>query len=80
MIVDELEKSVNEAIDSLPEQCKKIFKLSRFDGLKNKDIADNLGITINTVQRQISIALEKLRVALVKYLALLPLLLRFFNN
>lgn len=78
MIANELEKSVSEAIDSLPEQCKKIFKLSRFDGLKNKDIADKLGVTINTVQRQMSIALEKLRVTLKKYFTLFLLLLKFF--
>jgi RNA polymerase sigma-70 factor (ECF subfamily) len=50
--------------------------LSRYDGYKNQDIADKLGVTINTVQRQISIALEKLRVSLKKYLSLLLLLLK----
>lgn len=78
MIANELEKSVTEAIDSLPEQCRKIFMMSRFDGLKHQVIADNLGVTINTVQRQISIALEKLRVALKKYFTLFLLLLKFF--
>ena len=59
-----------------PERCRKIFMLSRYDGYKNQDIADKLGVTINTVQRQISIALEKLRVSLKKYLSLLLLLLK----
>jgi RNA polymerase sigma-70 factor (ECF subfamily) len=77
MIADELEKSVYEAIESLPEKCRKIFKMSRFDGLKNQQIAEKLGVTLNTVQKQISIALEKLRSALRKYLLLIILLLKF---
>ena len=78
LIASELEKSVKEAIDSLPEQCRKIFMMSRFDGLKHQVIADNLGVTINTVHRQISIALEKLRVSLKRYFTLFLLLLKFF--
>jgi RNA polymerase sigma-70 factor (ECF subfamily) len=76
LIAGELEKNLTDAIDLLPEQCRKIFMLSRYDGYKNQDIADKLGVTINTVQRQISIALEKLRVSLKKYLSLLLLLLK----
>jgi RNA polymerase sigma-70 factor (family 1) len=76
MIANELEKSVTEAINLLPDQCRKIFIMSRFDGFKHQDIADKLGVTINTVQRQMSIALEKLRVALKKYLILFLLLLK----
>ena len=60
-IVHELEKEVNEAINQLPEQCRDIFVMSRFQGLKNQEIADKKGVTINTVQKQISIALQKLR-------------------
>jgi RNA polymerase sigma-70 factor (ECF subfamily) len=77
LIANELEKSVTEAIDSLPEQCRKIFMMSRFEGLRHQDIADSLGVTLNTVQRQMSIALEKLRVVLKKYLTLFLLLLKF---
>jgi len=71
MIADEFEKSVQDAIDSLPEQCRKIFTLSRFEGLRHRDIAENLGVKLNTVQKQMSIALEKLRGALAKYMTLL---------
>jgi RNA polymerase sigma-70 factor (ECF subfamily) len=80
MIASELEKSVNDAIEALPDQCRKIFKMSRFDHLKNQEIAEKLGITLNTVQRQISIALEKLRSALSKYLLLIILFLNFFTS
>jgi RNA polymerase sigma-70 factor (family 1) len=77
LIADELEKSVSGAIEALPEQCRKIFIMSRFDGLKHKDIANNLGVTVNTVQRQVSIALEKLRASLTRYLTLSVFLLKY---
>ena len=60
-IAKEFEKRINHAIENLPEKCNQIFRLSRFDGLKNREIAEQLNITINTVQKQISIALNKLR-------------------
>ena len=50
--------------------------MSRFDCLKHQEIADKLGVTINTVHRQTSIALEKLRLALKNYLTLFLLLIR----
>jgi RNA polymerase sigma-70 factor (family 1) len=67
MIANELEKSIMEAIDSLPDGCKKIFLMSRFEGLKHQDIADKLGVTLHTVHKQISIALDKLRKLLKNY-------------
>lgn len=68
VLAKELESKILEAIDSLPEQCKEIFKLSRFAGLKNQEIAHKKKVTLNTVQKQISIALEKLRKSLDTYL------------
>jgi len=70
LIANELEEKLQEEIDHLPEQCKKIFLMSRFDCFKHQEIADKLGVTINTVHRQTSIALEKLRQAFKKYLIL----------
>jgi RNA polymerase sigma-70 factor, ECF subfamily len=67
LIANELEKDLMKAIDSLPENCKKIFLMSRFEGIKHKDIADKLGVTLNTVHKQMSIALDKLRIALKNY-------------
>lgn len=68
VLAKELESKILEAVDSLPEQCKEIFKLSRFAGLKNQEIADKKKVTLNTVQKQISIALQKLRKSLDTYL------------
>lgn len=49
------------AVSKLPEQRKKIFLLSNIDGLKYQEIADKLGISINTVKTQIKLALQFLR-------------------
>ena len=64
----EMERILQQAIESLPERCREIFKLSRMEGLQNKEIAARLGISVNTVEGQMSIALRKLRVALKDYL------------
>ncbi len=61
LIVKEFSKRIDDAIENLPDKCKQIFKLSRFDGLKNYEIAEKLNVSLNTVQKQISIALSKLR-------------------
>ena len=58
------EKDVYEAIEALAPQQKKIFELSRFRQKSYADIADELGISINSVKTQMSRALQKLRSAL----------------
>ena len=57
----ELEESIITAIDLLPQQCKIIFKMSRYEELKYSEIASKLGISPNTVENQISKALKILR-------------------
>jgi RNA polymerase sigma-70 factor (ECF subfamily) len=71
----ELEGKIREAIDSLPEKCREIFELNRFEGLKYSEIATQLGISVKTVENQISKALKILREQLGKYLTLLLYLL-----
>ncbi len=63
----ELAQQIRMAIDSLPEKCKLVFEMSRFEYLKNKEIAQRLNISENTVERHITIAFEKLRKSL-KYM------------
>jgi len=50
-----------ETIYSLPEQCKKIFIMSRMHGLKHAEIAEDLNISVKTVKNQIGKALKRLR-------------------
>ena len=60
----ELEQSLQKAIDELPERCRIIFTLSRFEDLKYQQIADKLEISIKTVENQMSKALRVIRKAL----------------
>jgi RNA polymerase sigma-70 factor, ECF subfamily len=57
----ELEDSILVIIDKLPVQCRKIFIMSRYNEMKYSEIADVLGISVNTIENQISKALKILR-------------------
>lgn len=57
---NELEIRLYKAIDELPEQCGKVFRMSRFEELKQQEIADRLGISIKTVKNHITYALRRL--------------------
>ena len=61
MVRAELEAQIFEEIQKLPPQCRNIFQMNRFEGRKNKDIAAELGISVRTVETQISKALKILR-------------------
>ncbi|WP_455639098.1 RNA polymerase sigma-70 factor [Parabacteroides sp.] len=65
--VADIDTLITQAIDSLPERCREIFILSRMEGLRHKEIAERLNISINTIESQIAIALKKLKVALKDY-------------
>lgn len=60
-IDEEVYKKVNLAIASLPEQCRLIIQMNVIDGKKYLEIADELGISINTIRTQISRGYKKLR-------------------
>ncbi|RYZ53371.1 MAG: RNA polymerase sigma-70 factor [Sphingobacteriales bacterium] len=66
-----------EVVNSLPEQCRTIFQLSRMEDLKYREIAERLGISVKTVETQMSKALKILREKLADYL---PLLFFCFMN
>ncbi|WP_426584141.1 RNA polymerase sigma-70 factor [Mucilaginibacter sp. R-33] len=67
----EFEQRLLQAINQLPEQCRIIFQMSRFDELKYAEIAAQLGISIKTVDNQMVKALKRLRQQLADYLPLL---------
>jgi RNA polymerase sigma-70 factor (ECF subfamily) len=76
----ELENRIWDAIGRLPEQCARIFQMSRFEGLKYREIADKLGISPKTVEVQMGKALRRLREDLKDYLpTLLGGLSTFFS-
>ena len=68
LIENEINDILNQTIEQLPEQCRKIFTMSRIDCMKHEEIAQELGISINTVRTQIHRALGKLRIALKDFL------------
>ena len=74
LMASELDMQLQRAIERLPEQCRLIFMMSRFEELKYQEIADQLGLSIKTVENQIGKALRILRTELADYLPLLLLL------
>jgi len=76
MMGKELENKFREALDALPEQCRTVFQLSRFEDMKYKEIADKLDISIKTVENHMGKALKLLRTKLVDFLPLLIILLK----
>ncbi|MBC5641450.1 RNA polymerase sigma-70 factor [Parabacteroides sp. BX2] len=72
----DIEKLISRALDALPEKCRAIFIMSKIEGKKHNEIAQELNISINTVGSQIGIAYKKLRTELKDYL---PILLFLFS-
>jgi len=69
MLIDkELQVYLNQAIQKLPEACRKVFELSRFHYNSYKEIAEKLNISIKTVENQIGKALKIVRKELEPYL------------
>ncbi len=71
-----LEEVIQNALNSLPERCREIFIKSKLEGKKQKEIAEELCISVKTVENQMTIAYKKLKEELKDYL---PLLLFFFS-
>lgn len=79
MIHEELVSHVNNAIDSLPEKCRIIFRLSRDEQLSYKEIADKLNISVKTVEAQITKALKILK-STISNIASIELILFIFHD
>ena len=61
LFAKDLEDLINLAIQNMPEQRRKVFSLSRVEGLTNDEIAEKLGISKRTVENHITTALAMLR-------------------
>ncbi len=72
----ELEIKIEDVISTLPDQCRNVFELSRQKGLKNREIAVELNISVSVVEKHISKALKIMRDALKDYLMLLLIFLK----
>jgi RNA polymerase sigma-70 factor (ECF subfamily) len=70
-----VEEIITKAIDALPEKCREIFVKSRLEGKKQKEIAEEMNISINTIETQMGIAYKKLKAKLKNYLPLMLFIL-----
>ncbi len=75
LIEKELKEEIEKVINSLPDRCKEVFKLSRLEGLKNREIAEKLQINIKNVERHISRALSTFKQSLPKDFPLILIVL-----
>ena len=74
----DLEIRLQKALNELPEQCRTIFQLNRFEGLKYHEVASQMGLSLKTIENQMGKALKRLRIALAEYLPLIIYLLWHF--
>lgn len=71
IIEKEMEKQLIDAINALPDECQKVFRMSRFEGKKYSEIAVSLGISVNTVKYHIKNAIKQLSQVITPYIFLL---------
>ncbi|WP_430810463.1 MULTISPECIES: RNA polymerase sigma-70 factor [unclassified Carboxylicivirga] len=76
---DEIQHLLKKSLEQMPSQCRKVFELSRFQGLRNKAIAKQLNISVKAVEANITRALKLLRVQLKDYIDVCCLLGVFSN-
>lgn len=67
LLASELKEVIDETINDLPEKCRAVFELSRKEDKKNKEIAEELSISVKTVEAQITKGLKHLRKRLGEY-------------
>ena len=72
---ESLEDALHAAIGGLPEKCRVVFNLSRFEQLSHREIAEKLGISVKTIENQITKAMKMLRDALTKHPDLSPVVI-----
>lgn len=75
LLQHDISRVLEDNVAQLPEKCRQIFTLSRKEYLSNKEIATRLGISIKTVENQMTIALRYLRSGLTDYLPTIAVLL-----
>lgn len=78
LLEQELEDKVHDAVNGLPEDCRRVFLMSRVDGLKREEIAEKLDISVNTVKYHLKNALSLLNDELGKYMVVL-LFMHYFK-
>ena len=80
MVEEELKEKIDSAIEELPEKCKQVFVMNRYENLKYQEIADKLQISVKTVETQMSKALQHMRIRLAEYLSVIAAMIFWFFN
>lgn len=75
LFAGDVQKILHDTLDSLGRKTDRVFELSRFHGMTNREIAEKMGITEKTVEYHISKALKALRISLKDYLPLIAVFL-----
>ena len=79
LVENELREKIDTAIEKLPVKCKEVFLLNRMKQMKYQQIADKLGISVKTVEAQMSKALKHMRTELSDYITALLIIINFLN-
>ncbi|UII27397.1 RNA polymerase sigma-70 factor [Fulvivirga maritima] len=74
-LTEDLIKKMERIIGSLPDKCREVFTLSRFENLSHKEIAEKLDISTKTVENHITKAMKLLRESMVELLIILIFLI-----
>lgn len=77
---NELHDLIQKSINELPEKCREVFVLSRYENMKYKEIADQLKLSVKTVEAQMSKALQHLRLRLADYIRMIILIILTFTK
>ena len=80
MMYKTLEVELRNALNALPEQCRTVFQLSRYEDLKYREIATHLSISEKTVENHMSKALKLLRLKLAEYIVTVVVWIIYFKN
>lgn len=76
---NELKDKIDLAVKNLPEHCRVVFEMSRFEELKNREIAEKLGVTQKTVEAHLTKALKILRNELKDYLPVIAVITKILD-
>lgn len=77
--VEELQAKIEQALSTLPDKCRQVFEMSRYQGMKYREIAEELDIAQKTVEAHMSKAMKALRLQLKDYQLLLIFLLGWWD-
>lgn len=68
LLISEIQQLIEKAVADLPRQCQLIYRLIKEEGFAYKEVANILGVSLNTIETQMRIALKKIRMILDNYL------------